>query len=339
MTEKGSKGSVLIVDDTPANLEVLQDMLANSGYQLLIATSGEGAIKQAEYAQPDIILLDVMMPGIDGFETCRRFKETEATKDIPVIFMTALSETSDKIRGFTVGGVDYVTKPLQHEEVLLRVNTHLTIRNLQRELLQVNAGLERRVAERTAELTRLNAEMARKVAELEGIDLLVQIQMAPPTELSQAYEQILLILGQVTESGRVVIYRPDISGEILEPVAAMGLSESGRIDSGTSAEELPAVSLDDTVSPVAKAFVGGRALVSETNGVAPLLNQEEAVGVLLVGETITLHVDDATCSDREKALAKTLIRLGREAALALCVMQLADDMKNGAAEVQALLEE
>ena len=141
----------MIVDDTPANLEVLQDMLANQGFELLIATSGESALKQAEYAQPDIILLDVMMPGIDGFETCRRFKEQESTSEIPVIFMTALSETSDKVRGFSVGGVDYVTKPLQHEEVLLRVNTHLTIRNLQLELQAVNADLERRVAERTAD--------------------------------------------------------------------------------------------------------------------------------------------------------------------------------------------
>jgi signal transduction histidine kinase len=136
-----SKGTILLVDDSATNLHVLLKYLQTSGFETLIAQSGEGALRQVQYAQPDIILLDVMMPGIDGFETCRRLKSDEATRDIPVIFMTALSETFDKLRGFEVGGVDYITKPLQHEEVLARITTHLTIRNLQKELQGKNREL------------------------------------------------------------------------------------------------------------------------------------------------------------------------------------------------------
>jgi signal transduction histidine kinase len=136
-----SKGTILLVDDSATNLHVLLKYLRTSGFETLIAQSGEGALRQVQYARPDIILLDVMMPGIDGFETCRRLKNDEATRNIPVIFMTALSETFDKLRGFEVGGVDYITKPLQHEEVLARITTHLTIRNLQKELQDKNREL------------------------------------------------------------------------------------------------------------------------------------------------------------------------------------------------------
>jgi len=146
----GKKVSILIVDDNPSNLRTLLDYLEESDFETLVATSGERAIQQLELFQPDLILLDVMMPGIDGFETCRRLKENEFTKDIPVIFMTALSDTVDKVRGFNVGGVDYVTKPFQHEELLVRINAHLTIRKLQQQLQEQNKRL-RGLAEATFE--------------------------------------------------------------------------------------------------------------------------------------------------------------------------------------------
>jgi two-component system sensor histidine kinase/response regulator len=136
-----NKATILLVDDSPTNLHVLLDYLKDTGFETLIAQSGESALRQLKYAQPDIILMDVMMPGIDGFETCRRLKENESSRGIPVIFMTALSDTVDKVRGFEVGGVDYITKPLQHEEVLARVNAHLTIRNLQKQLQEKNKQL------------------------------------------------------------------------------------------------------------------------------------------------------------------------------------------------------
>ncbi len=150
---------VLLVDDNPTNLKVLSGAMAESGWTILIATDGDRAIKQAQYACPDIILLDVMMPGIDGFETCTRLKLNPQTEDIPVIFMTALSETVDKVKGLKLGAVDYITKPFQHEEVLARVGVHLKLRNLTKKLAEQNELLEKRVEERTAELKRTLYEL------------------------------------------------------------------------------------------------------------------------------------------------------------------------------------
>ncbi len=133
--------TILIVDDTPANLGVVADYLEGYGFEIRITRSGEKALQRAKLAQPDIILLDVMMPGIDGFETCRRLKADEVTKNIPVIFMTGLVNPEDKVKGFEVGGVDYVTKPLYQKEVLARITTHLRIRNLTCSLQQSNQEL------------------------------------------------------------------------------------------------------------------------------------------------------------------------------------------------------
>jgi len=137
------KATILLVDDDPTNLQILLNDLNEPGYKLLISSSGEQALQQVRYVHPDLILLDVMMPGIGGFETCRRLKADDTTKDIPVIFVTALTETADKVKGFAVGGVDYVTKPFQHEEVLARVNAHLTIRCQQQQLWELNASKDK----------------------------------------------------------------------------------------------------------------------------------------------------------------------------------------------------
>jgi two-component system sensor histidine kinase/response regulator len=126
--------TILIVDDTPANLGVLVETLGAAGYRLQVAEDGEEALAQTAQTAPDLILLDVMMPGLDGFETCRRLKAQPATADTPVLFMTALNETRDKVRAFAAGGVDYITKPIEHEEALARVRTHLALRRLQRQL-------------------------------------------------------------------------------------------------------------------------------------------------------------------------------------------------------------
>jgi len=134
--------TILIIDDTPANVAVLADHLEDRGYQVVVAQDGEEGIKRAALVGPDLILLDVMMPGIDGFETCRRLKLAPGSKDIPVIFMTALAETSDKVRGFEAGGVDYVTKPFRIEEVLARIGTHLTLREMQKQLSAQNLELQ-----------------------------------------------------------------------------------------------------------------------------------------------------------------------------------------------------
>ncbi|MGZ4996164.1 MAG: response regulator [Methylobacter sp.] len=126
-------GIAMIVDDTPGNLALLSDTLSEAGYRVLVATDGLSALEQIAYLKPDIILLDIMMPGIDGFETCNRLKSSPETADIPVLFMTALSELDNLLRGFDEGAVDYIVKPIRPPEVLARVDLQLTqARNLRR---------------------------------------------------------------------------------------------------------------------------------------------------------------------------------------------------------------
>ncbi len=134
--------SILLVDDQPANLQVLMNTLERLGCKLLVAKNGETALTIAQKVRPDLILLDIMMPGIDGFEVCRRLKANPDTEKIPVIFLSALDDTGDKVRGLQLGAVDYVAKPFQPEEVIARVNTHLTIHRLNREVQQQRDELE-----------------------------------------------------------------------------------------------------------------------------------------------------------------------------------------------------
>ena len=133
---------ILIVDDEPHNLDVLDNCLEEAGFEVIITNSGDAALKQVAYIKPDLILLDVKMPGMDGFETCRRLKLQAVTQETPIIFITIADNTTDKIKGFEIGAVDYITKPFQAVEVVARVNKHLTIRNLQKELETKNAQLQ-----------------------------------------------------------------------------------------------------------------------------------------------------------------------------------------------------
>jgi sigma-B regulation protein RsbU (phosphoserine phosphatase) len=134
--------SLLLVDDNPTNLQVLYQTLETTGCKLLVAKNGETALSIAQKASPNLILLDIMMPGIDGFEVCRRLKADSVTADIPVIFLSALTDTKDKVQGLQLGAVDYVSKPFQPDEVIARVNTHLTIHRLKREVEQKKDALE-----------------------------------------------------------------------------------------------------------------------------------------------------------------------------------------------------
>ena len=140
-----SPGLILVVDDTPANLEVVCETLSDAGYEVATAINGDRALKRVQAYPPDLILLDVQMPGIDGFETCQRLKADPKTASIPIIFMTALSDAQSKEKGFVLGAVDYITKPFQEKEMVARVKTHLQLR-------QLTKNLEQRVAEQTAHL-------------------------------------------------------------------------------------------------------------------------------------------------------------------------------------------
>ena len=176
---------ILLVDDTPTNLAVLSEAIQHHGWTTLFATDGETAIEQVEYAHPDLILLDVMMPGIDGFETCRRLKQNPEVAHIPIIFMTALSDTTDKVKGLQLGAVDYITKPFQQEEVVVRVSLQLRLHRMNKQLEEKNVLLNEKIEEKNkteAKLQKLTQELDQRVrsrtAELtEALEHLKQTQV------------------------------------------------------------------------------------------------------------------------------------------------------------------
>lgn len=217
---------VLIVDDTLTNLEVLSDYLQSAGFTVSIASDGVNALKQAEYIEPNVILLDILMPGMDGFEVCQKLKANPKTKDIPVLFMTGLTDIADKIKGFELGGVDYVTKPIHKEEVVARIKTHSTLQRMrshlqiqndqlsqeihirqqtenqlkrsQQELNDLNQELEQRVAERTTELIQakkeletINTELLYSNQELEKFAYIVSHDLQTPLRSVNMFTQLL----------------------------------------------------------------------------------------------------------------------------------------------------
>lgn len=151
---------VLIVDDMPANVQMVSLMLKDKGYKVRVALSGKMALQSVQDSPPDLVLLDINMPGMDGYEVCKQLKSDEKSRVIPVIFISSLSETMDKIKAFQVGGVDYVEKPFQLEEVFARIETHLKIRQLQHELSLHNQRLEEVVRERTCQLEEARRRLA-----------------------------------------------------------------------------------------------------------------------------------------------------------------------------------
>ncbi|MGF1499931.1 MAG: response regulator [Elainellaceae cyanobacterium] len=168
--------SVLVVDDNPTNLSVIVEYLESENFITLVAQDGESGLKRAKYTRPDLILLDVLMPGINGFETCQHLKQDETTSPIPVIFMTALSTTEDKVKGFEAGAVDYIAKPVQREEMLARVKIHLKLQELSRNLEEknhllekANQSLEQQVEDRTIQLTQALQTLQHKEAQSRGI--------------------------------------------------------------------------------------------------------------------------------------------------------------------------
>ena len=152
-------GTILVIDDNPTNLQVLYKALSDRGYEVLVEMDGKSGIELVKNSPPNLILLDVMMPGIDGFETCRRLQADPLTKEIPIIFMTALSDTVDKVKGLSLGAVDYISKPFQQEEVLARIKVHLKLRRLSLQLAEQNQQLEERVKQRTAKLYKTIEEL------------------------------------------------------------------------------------------------------------------------------------------------------------------------------------
>jgi len=224
--------SILVVDDTLTNIKLLLDVLGREGYRVLVARNGESGLEQARYARPTVILLDVMMPGMDGLETCRRLKADPTLKDIPIIFMTALGDLEDKVKGFSVGGSDYIVKPFQNEEVLARVRTHVQLRQLQLDAIDTNLRLEKRVAERTQELKSALDEVERLKTRLEQENTYLQQEISEHTHHheiignSPALRAVLANVDMVADaSTSVLIHGETGTGKEL---IARALHERGR---------------------------------------------------------------------------------------------------------------
>src|SRR5206468_2098255 len=232
---------ILVVDDTPANIQTVAAILKGKGYQLSVATNGKQALDALTKIRPDLILLEVMMPELDGFETCQRIKSSEAWRDIPVIFLTAKTDTADIVKGFEMGAVDYVGKPFNAHELLARVSTHLTVDQLRRSLALKNVELARAhelvrrafgryVSEEVAESLLRDPEGL----ELGGEERDATILMADVNGRLAAKNGIQLEMGIGIHTGRVIV--GNIGSLRRTKYAAVGsnVNLAGRVESFTT---------------------------------------------------------------------------------------------------------
>lgn len=182
------RATILIADDRPANLELMASQLEAEGYDVVVAQDGAEAVERATFVRPDLILMDVMMPGVDGLEACRRLRDAPVTRAIPVIFMTALADPTQTVAGFEAGAVDYVTKPLDGAEVLARVRTHLSMAAMRRALEAQNVRLRHEIAARET----TQEALRRSNAELEQLAYVASHDMQEPLRMIASYLQLIV---------------------------------------------------------------------------------------------------------------------------------------------------
>ncbi|MEI7611756.1 MAG: response regulator [Betaproteobacteria bacterium] len=203
---------IIIVEDTPASLVLLSELLTQAGYKVRPAQDGRMALRSAQASPPELILLDIRMPGIDGYEVCRRLKADSRTRDIPVIFLSALQDASDKLQGFELGAVDYIAKPYQPEEVLARVRTHVELRRLQ-------SNLESRVEERSALVLETQASLQESRSQLQ--ELAGFLQTVREEERSSIARELHDELGQALTALRIDLgWLIRKCGQLDEPIVA-----------------------------------------------------------------------------------------------------------------------
>jgi len=310
------KKTLLVVDDFPDNIDVISGALSID-YRVRAAVNGEKALAIATTEPyPDLILLDIMMPGMDGYEVCRRLKGDARVKDVPVIFVSAMGQVEDETKGFAVGAVDFIAKPVSPAILKARVRTHL-------ELKEARHRLEELVAARTEELHLANARLARQVKELHGRDRLIRFQMQGPS-LPDACLEIGRIVVEVLAAGRTVIFQVDGTGRLLAEVAVVG-------DTPEDAELKPAVP-ESVLALAQKSLTDGQLVRGGEGEVAvPIVFNEETVGVIWVQGAVGV----ATDHNGEECAA--LSRLSAEAALVLRAARVADDLVNDKIDLAQLL--
>jgi two-component system sensor histidine kinase ChiS len=296
MTESNdATEAILLVDDNPTNLQLLFETLDGRGFKLLVAKDGNTALTIARRAFPNLILLDIMMPEIDGYEVCRQLKADPATAEIPIIFLSALTDTKDKVQGLDMGAVDYVTKPFQPDEVIARVNTHLTVYRLKkaldeknRELQDANEFLEERVKERTAKLVELNTAYERFVPR-EFLNLLNKESILEVKLGDQTAQQMTVLFsdirGWTTLSEEMTAQESfNFINAFLNRVSPVISAHQGFIDNfqGDGMMALFPESADDGV----QAAIAMHAAVSEYN------KDREKKGFQPIGIGVGLHIGD-----------------------------------------------
>jgi two-component system sensor histidine kinase/response regulator len=216
--EESQEQQILIVDDTPANIDVLDQFLEKEGYKISVAPSGEAALDLAARIIPDLILLDIMMPGIDGFETCQRLKADAATREIPIIFITAKNETEDIVKGFSLGGVDYITKPFRQEEVRARIHLHLKMQRLMRALEAKNTKLAELNDLKNKFLGMASHDLRNPIAAIQGFsNLLLDHGKTLPEETKEEFLQSIHKASQNMLT-------------LLEDLLNISIIESGKLD-------------------------------------------------------------------------------------------------------------
>jgi PAS domain S-box-containing protein len=205
---------ILVVDDNPESLQLLFNILRKAGYRVRPAPDGSIALRSVEFEKPDLILLDIRMPQMDGYEVCRRLKSDEKSRDIPVIFISGLGETAQRVQGFNAGGIDYITKPFETEEVLARVDTHLRLREL-------TLQLERKVKERTEELIDANEQLQKEISirketekNLVLMNLAINKDIAERKKTEEALRRERTLLSQITETSPVGITMVSRNGDV-----------------------------------------------------------------------------------------------------------------------------
>jgi DNA-binding response OmpR family regulator len=307
--------AVLIVDDVPDDLDILCRSLDKADYDVLVATSGAQAIDIATRARPELILLDVMMPEMDGYETCRQLKMQETTRDIPVIFLTALTQPEQIVEGFRVGGIDYMTKPFHQEEVLVRIQTHLERTRLASELARLNSALEAEVQARTRDLQL-------RLRELEGKDRIAEHLLKYHT-LEETLELVLQVVAQLVEIERAAFYlREDDTVRI---IAALG--RDGR---AIHAEQLAQSSLTSSLTDEFAQLKAGQSVLRAEKiprAILPLARGGEVLGILeVVGPVL---------GDEELRLLNSF---GLQAAVAISDALIQQDMGKWEEQLDEVLE-